>query len=94
MTHNDPRDTAAFIGRITGQDDIAQTALSGRLPAAEAVPLLAGMVDGVVQSLFAPIVSVQTWEPFRADVPMGRPLIAVGTMLDGSKFRVTIEAVR
>lgn len=89
MDHNDPRQTAVDVGAMIGQPQLAQDVLSGRLSATESAPLLAGMIETVVHAMFIPVVGATSHEQFNA-VP---PNVATVTLLDGSRLRITVEAL-
>jgi hypothetical protein len=89
MTAPDPRDFAAMVGRITGHEELTDDVLSGRMTAPEVVPLLTGLVEGVIRTLFVPMVGGSVTEPFD---PTANPTHADVTLLDGSHIRVTLEA--
>lgn len=91
MTYPDPREVAAAIGRLTGQSELAEMFLSGRMSADEVMPLLAGMLQGVITQLFGPTVGIQGVAGFDPDT---RPMTGTVTLLDGSRLIVTIEATR
>jgi hypothetical protein len=86
----------AHIGHILGSPETSQEVMSGRLPAEEVLPLLAGMVDSAVQTILMPLTGskqfIRNYMP-----PFGntrtRPMKGTITLLDGSKLRYTLEAV-
>lgn len=89
MSDQEARNVAAAIGRLTGREEISDAVLSGRMTAAEVVPLLAGLVDGVTRSLFIPMVGGNLEASFD---PTETPTTSTIALLDGSRIRVTIEA--
>lgn len=91
MTYPDPREVAAAIGSLTGESELTEEFLSGRMSADEVMPFLAGMVQGVITQLFGPTVGIQGFAGFDTDT---RPMTGTVTLLDGSQLTLTIEATR
>lgn len=84
------RRLASQIGQVTGEQEMVDDVLSGRMPSDFIAPMLAGMIDSAVRGAFAPVVGVRSWNDFEPDE---RPMVGEITLLDGSRLRITIDAL-
>lgn len=87
---SNPREVTEALGTALGQEDLTNKILSGELTADEAMPLLAGMIDQMMNLLFMPTVQALQYTEFRN--PSMRPMVANIVMKDGTVLSIILEA--
>jgi hypothetical protein len=90
VSNDDLVETAMMAAQLMGKPELAVEILNGKLPAREAVPLLAGLVIGMLDNLFIPLTSAQGRSS--GFNPSTHPLTINVVMKDGSALSVILEA--
>lgn len=85
-----PDEAAKMVSDLTGLHDLVAQVRSGQMPADDVLPMAAGMVWQSMASVFAGIVPVKHVSEF---VSTERPMTMEVTLLDGSKMRISMEAL-
>ena len=90
--NRDPHEMREVLTKITaamGDPEMGEDIASGRTDSDFVGPLLAGMLSEAAEHVFAPLVGA-TFEHFD---PTVRPMVAMVTLMDGSRLRITVESL-